>query len=574
MPGNEKKLLGQILIEQKLITTEQLKEALKRQEKTYNLLGTILIKMDLISEDEVLSCLALQQGATRVELSKTKIIDPEVVRIIPEQLARRFFLIPIARDDRTLTVAMADPIDIVAIDTIKINTGYEVKPVLSFKKEVLEAIDKHYGEFVDIGKSIQDIVDVEAQQPEAEKFDTEPLKVEAEDAPVVRFVNLLLLQAVGERASDIHIEPGEKGVNIRLRIDGVLRKVAPPPKRMHSAIVSRIKIMSNLDIAERRLPQDGKCRVRIGPKKIDIRVATIPTIYGEKVVMRILDRSTLLLSLNDLGFEREEQRKFRDALARPYGMVLLTGPTGSGKSTTLYAGLNYINSPEKNIVTVEDPVEYELEGINQIQVKPQIGLTFAQGLRHILRQDPDIIMVGEIRDLETAEIAVHAALTGHLVLSTLHTNDAVSAINRLVHMGIKPYLIAASLNLVIAQRLARRICSGCKEPHTLPTKMLDRLNPLVLERRDFKFSRGKGCVQCGNTGHLGRVALYEVFVLSTRIKDLILSGTSESVLKQEATREGMRSLWESGVRKVLEGISTFEELLSITSDGKETGVGE
>lgn len=560
-----RKRVGEILFDKGLITKEQLDEALAEQARTGKRIETVLIEHGLVSGDNATSCLALKEGFTYLQLSKLEDIKSETVKIIPERMARRFMAIAISQKKDTLVVAMVDPMDVVAIDSIKSTTGYEIEPVLSFKDEILEAIDKYYGEFadIDIGTSIQDLVKIEGEEVEEEEVDVTQLKLQADDAPVIKFVNLLLLQSIEERASDLHIEPTEKGISIRLRIDGVLREFPPPPRKLIKAIVSRIKIISDMNIAERRLPQDGRCKVRIGDKAVDIRVSTLPTIYGEKVVMRLLDKSKVLLSLKDLGFDPDDQAKVEEVLKKPWGTILVTGPTGSGKTTTLYAGLNYLRSPGKNIITVEDPVEYELEGINQVQVRSGIGLTFANTLRSILRQDPDIIMIGEIRDLETAEIAIQAALTGHLVLSTLHTNNAPSAITRMMDMGVPPYLIASSVDMVIAQRLGRRICQNCKEPYDVPQEILKHLNVSIPDR-GFKFYRGKGCEQCGNTGYLGRVALYEVFPLSDIVKELVLGKVSEASLREQAVHEGMSDLRASGIRKVLDGLTTVEEILAVT----------
>ncbi len=490
-------------------------------------------------------------------------VDPEAVKIIPERMAKAFSLLAVSLTDRTLKVVMADPLDIVAIDSVKAYTGYEVEPVVGHKEEIVEAIARYYGQTLDLEKSIQDLVTFESGQPEETEPDVEQLRVEADDAPVVRLVNLILLQALEQRATDIHIEPREKTLSIRFRVDGALREVNSPPKRMQSAIISRIKILSDLDIAERRVPQDGRCRIRIGQKDIDIRVSTLPTVYGEKVVMRLLDKTNLFENIEKLGLEPGEQEKFTRAIERPHGMLLVTGPTGSGKTTTLYTALNYINSPDKNIITVEDPVEYELEGINQVQVKPEIGLTFANALRSILRQDPDVIMIGEIRDLETAKIAVQSALTGHLVFSTLHTNDAVSSITRLVNMGVEPYLIVSCLNMVVAQRLIRRICPYCKAEYIPSVKILKYFEPELGRENGFKYYKGTGCEHCAGTGYRGRMAIYEILQMDSEIAELVTKGASENQLQKKALERGMVTLVSSGVEKVKQGMTTIEEVLRV-----------
>ena len=407
----------------------------------------------------------------------------------------------------------------------------------------------------------------ESGEPGEDKADVDQLKVQADDAPVVRLVNLIMLQALEERATDIHIEPREKTLSIRFRVDGALREISSPPKRMQSAIISRIKILSDLDIAERRVSQDGRCRIRVGQRNIDIRVSTLPMVYGEKVVMRLLDKANLFENVKDLGLGSGEHEKFVSAIERPHGLLLVTGPTGSGKTTTLYTALNYINTPDKNIITVEEPVEYELEGINQVQVRSEIGLTFANVLRSILRQDPDVIMIGEIRDLETAQIAVQSALTGHLVFSTLHTNDAVSSIIRLVNMGVEPYLIVSCLNLVIAQRLVRRICPRCKAEYTPPSQILKYLEPEMGGENNLKYYKGTGCEHCSDSGYRGRMAIYEVLKMDPEIVELIAKGASENEVQRKALEKGMVRLMANGITKAKEGMTTVEEILRVAVNG-------
>ena len=505
----------------------------------------------------------------QISASGLRTISHEVIRLVPERMAQRFALIPVALEEGILTVAAADPSDVVAIDTIIINTGYAVKAVQANRDDVVEAIRRHYGEFVDVEQNMQVLLEVEVEEvaddDESEDLDTNDLRVRADDAPVVRYVNYLLAHAVDQRASDIHLEPGAEEVRVRFRVDGALRRVASAHKRMYSAIISRIKIMANMDIAERRLPQDGRCRVRMGKSELDIRVSTLPSAHGEKVVMRLLDKSNIVLGLEDLGFEGHELEAFRKALERPHGMILLTGPTGSGKTTSLYAGLNHINTIEKNIVTVEDPVEYQLPGITQTQVKTDIGLSFASALRTILRQDPDVVMVGEIRDCETVQMAVKAALTGHLVLSTLHTNGAISSVGRLENMGVEPYLIASSLSLVIAQRLVRRICKHCQEPVELPEHVARQFGVGSSDDPPTVY-HGKGCAECGETGYRGRVAIYEVFTVSKAIRSLIERGEPMLEIQRIAEEEGTRSIRDAGWHKVTEGLTTYEDVLAATVD--------
>lgn len=492
-------------------------------------------------------------------------IDPHVVRLVPREMARRFCVVAVGRDGDTLLLAMEDPLDVVASDTVAANTGYEVKPAAAERDQILSTIDAHYGETIDIEKSIQNIVGVEVEVGRNSDVDGEQLSIEPNDAPVIRLVNLILLQAIEEGASDIHIEPAEKGISVRLRVDGVLREILPPPKRMQWAITSRIKILSRLNISERRLPQDGSCRVRVMHRVVDIRVSTIPTIYGEKVVMRLLDKTNLKTELEQLGFDSASLAIINDAIKQPHGMILLTGPTGSGKTTTLYSALTKINSPEKNIMTVEDPVEYELAGINQVRARPDIGLDFAAALRSFLRQDPDVILVGEVRDLETASIAIKAAQTGHLVFSTLHTNDATSTVDRLMNMGVESYLICSSLNLVIAQRLVRRICENCKEPYVPDTVLVDRFREILPEVGETTFYHGAGCVECSKTGYKGRMALYELFPMTRDIKDAVLQGVIGSALRDRALADGMTPLIANGMQKVREGLTTLDEVLTVAS---------
>lgn len=501
----------------------------------------------------------------KLELARLE-IDPHIVRLIPREMARRFHLVAVAQENDALLVAMEDPLDVIATDTVAANTGYEIRPAAADGEEILAAIDKFYGETLDIEKSIQNIVDVEIEASAQGDRETEQLSIEPNDAPVIRLVNLIMLQAIEEGASDIHVEPREKDLAVRLRVDGVLRDILPPPKRMQWAITSRIKILSGLNIAERRLPQDGSCRVRIMHRVVDMRVSIIPTIYGEKVVMRLLDKGNLKTDLKELGFDAASLATICDAIQQPHGMVLLTGPTGSGKTTTLYSALSHINSPGKNIMTVEDPVEYELAGINQVRARPDIGLDFAAALRSFLRQDPDVILVGEVRDFETASIAIKAAQTGHLVFSTLHTNDATSTVDRLLNMGIEPYLICSSLNLVIAQRLVRKICGHCRRPVVLDEAAAARIAQFLPGAEGLTFYEGEGCRECSHTGYKGRMAIYELFPMTRTIKDLILSGVVGSAIRDRALADGMKTLMVNGMEKVRDGLTTIDEVLAVAMD--------
>ncbi|MBU1146865.1 MAG: type II secretion system ATPase GspE [Candidatus Omnitrophica bacterium] len=557
--------LGQILLNEKIVTEEQLKKAVEVQKKEGAKLGDVLVNLGLVSEKDIVIALAKQLAIPYASYSKGLLKPAEgqdLEKLIPEEYARRHMLLPISRHLDSLTIAFVDPLDLIAIDNLRHMTGCEINPIITTKSDLQRAVDEFYGR--------EDLLkDAISGSYELEEFKTEKLKEEdnfslddliarAEEAPVVKLVDLLLMQAIKDRVSDIHIEPFMSKIVIRYRIDGVLYEIPPPAKHLISAIVSRIKILANLDIAERRLPQDGAFLVKVENKGIDIRVSTIPAIYGEKVVMRILDKSATPLDLNKLGFEPKALENFKKAIKSPHGLILVTGPTGSGKTTTLYAALNEIKSPRQNISTVEDPVEYKLEGINQVQIKPSIGLTFAAALRAFLRQDPDVIMVGEVRDLETAQICIRASLTGHLVLSTLHTNDAPSAISRLIDIGIEPYLISSSLLVVGAQRLVRKLCPECKEAYETPPNLI----------RDFKIKqellyKPKGCAACSHTGYRGRVAIYEVILINDRLKELVSKGASLGEIKKVVREMGIRSLVDSGIEKVETGITSIEEVLSI-----------
>ena len=560
-----KQKLGEMLIAEGLITQKQLDEALTQQKRTGKRLGDTMISLGHVSEEAIAAALGRQLGIPYITLSHYE-IDPHIIKTIPEDIVRKYKIIPVDKTGNTLTVALSDPANIFILDELKILTNCEIIPLISFESDILRAIDQYYRKENAIEQVLKDIQDAEMEVlMDEQEVDLAKIKDMAEEAPVIKLVNLILSQAIKDRASDIHIEPYEDVLRVRYRIDGVLHEMAPPPKRLHPALISRIKILSELDIAERRLPQDGRFKVRIEDRAIDLRVSVIPTIFGEKIVMRILDRSSLVLDLTKLGLEPEDMKIFDEMIRKPYGMVLVSGPTGSGKTTTLYSALHTINSPDQNIMTVEDPVEYQIKGINQVQAKPEIGLTFAAGLRSFLRQDPDVILVGEIRDLETAEIAIKAAMTGHLVFSTIHTNDAPSTITRLTDMGIEPFLVTASLLMIVAQRLARRICPRCKEAYT-PTKEIVKALGLHANQQteDLQFYHGVGCDFCNKTGYRGRVSLYEILVVDDAIREAVVDGASVVTLRRLAKERGMRTLRESGILKVLDGVTTVEEILSVT----------
>ena len=569
------KKLGDLLVEAGLITKEQLQEALEVQKKDNERLGTILVKLGYLTEEEITSFLSKQYGIPAVNLEHFEISE-DVIKRIPSDIARKYMLIPITRTGSTLTVAMADPTNIYALDDIKFLTGLNVEPVVASELSIKKAIDKYYGSEtqIELRKVVEDLegdfaedADLEVVEDE-EEIDLESLVASVEEAPVVKFVNMMLMDAVKKGASDIHVEPYEKYYRVRFRIDGVLHEVMKPPLSMKDAITSRIKIMSKLDIAEKRLPQDGRIKLKMKlegqRKELDFRVSVLPTLFGEKIVMRILDPEKLMLDMTKLGFEQESLDKFTEAIKKPYGMVLVTGPTGSGKTNTLYSAISQLNTPDTNIMTAEDPVEFNLPGINQVNVRDEIGLTFAAALRSFLRQDPNIILVGEIRDFETAEIAIKAALTGHLVLSTLHTNDAPSTISRLMNMGIEPFLVATSVNLICAQRLVRRVCKNCKEEVKVPKKTLLDIGFREDELKGLKIYKGKGCDVCNGTGYKGRVGLYEVMEVTDTIKDLILSGATALDLREQAIKEGMITLRRSGLIKIKNGITSIEEVLRET----------
>ena len=562
-------LFGEFLVSKGLLTRRALVKALNDQRERGGRLGEALLRLRMLSDEDVTRALAEHLSMEYVRFDDVSKIDMNIARMLPESVTKRFCLVAIGEKDKKIIVAMADPLNVIAIDTITLKMKRQIKAVISSPQEIRHAIEVIYhGSDVE-EQRLRDIVELEAGEEELLEADMAETDISGELAatkpPVIRFVDLLLSQAVKSRASDIHIEPQEHSMMIRMRIDGVLCDMVPPAKKMQAAIVTRIKILSEMDIAERRLPQDGRFKIKTSGRDIDVRVSVIPTIYGEKVVMRILDASAVTHDVDQLGFEPELLEEFKTVLSQPHGIIVVTGPTGSGKSTTLYAALNYLKDPTKNITTVEDPVEYRLAGINQIQIKPEINLDFAICLRAILRQDPDIVLIGEIRDKETVEIAIKASLTGHLVLSTFHTNDAPSAISRLVYMGIEPYLLASTLNLVIAQRLVRKICKRCKEPVTLSKEVLKRLQiDPDKKARDAVFYHGKGCKACGGTGYSGRLPVFEFLVMDNNIREKLIAGANESQIRAMAREKGYGGLLESGISKMLQGLTTAEEVLSVT----------
>jgi type IV pilus assembly protein PilB len=558
--------LGELLVKRGLLNSAQLEKAIERHEgEEGTALSTALVNLRFFTDAELT---ALLQKEYRLPLVDPVAMDvpSEVVRLIPPTLARRHHLVPISLTGSTLTLAMSDPSNLVAINEVKFLTGYDVKVAVAATGSVTAAIATLYDEGSDYNEVLGQIEseDVELVRKE-EEIDLKELERATEDAPVVRLVNAILTSAIKRRASDIHLEPYEKMFRVRYRVDGVLEEIMKPPLKLKNAITSRIKVMAALDIAERRLPQDGRIKLKFGPgQDMDFRVSVLPTIFGEKIVLRLLDKSNLQLDMTKLGFEELALNDFKDAIYKPFGMVLVTGPTGSGKTTTLYSAISELNKIVSNISTAEDPVEYNLVGINQVQINEDIGLNFANALRAFLRQDPDIIMVGEVRDFETAEIAIKAALTGHLVLSTLHTNDAPSTINRLLNMGVEPFLVASSVNLVLAQRLARLICNGCKEPVEVHPQALIELGVGAEEAGTMTCFHGTGCPQCSGTGYRGRVALYEVMPMSEELREHVLAGASANEVKRTAISVGMMTLRQSGLLKIKQGMTTIEEVVRVT----------
>ena len=556
--------IGQRLLKANLVDEGALTKAAQQQKSVGGTLTGNLVKIGAISEEALLEFLGRQFGCTPIDLKNFE-PDPAVTRLLPGDLATKFMALPVSRSGRSLIVAMANPSNIFAIDDMKFITGCEIEPRVASEANLKKAIDRAYdsaGTMADVMKGMEEDLSVVEEDDSAE---AELGLAAAEEAPIVKLVNSLIADAVRKGASDIHIEPYERSMRVRFRIDGVMQEMMAPPFKFKAAILSRLKIMAELDIAERRVPQDGRIKIKVLNRTIDLRVSSLPTIFGEKIVMRILDKTNLNIDLEKLGFEPAAMKSFSAAIANPYGMVLVTGPTGSGKTTTLYSALSRINVPEVNVMTAEDPVEYNLDGINQVLVHEDIGLTFAAALKAFLRQDPNIIMVGEIRDLDTASIAIKAALTGHLVLSTLHTNDAPSAIGRMIDMGIEPFLVASSLNLILAQRLVRKTCSACRKPVTLNAEVLRELQLTATDAKDATFMEGAGCVECNNTGYRGRQGVYEVMPLSPALRELVLERASAMDLKRTAVKEGMLTLRRDALMKLKRGLTTPEEVLKETA---------
>jgi type IV pilus assembly protein PilB len=561
--------LGELLVKEQLITPLQLRRAVDSQRGSGGRLGHELTKLGYIDENELTSFLSKQYGVPSVNLSDIE-LDPDVLKLLPKEVVTRHQVVPVNRSGSTLIVAMADPSNIFAIDDIKFITKFHIEVVVASEQAIADAIEQYYTSTVSFDEVMMDF-DADDEEFDFEQDDEEDINVldlekSAGDAPVVKLVNLILLDAIRKNASDIHVEPYEKSMRIRYRIDGVLYEVMKPPLKLKNAIISRFKIMSNLDIAERRLPQDGRIKMKLGRgKEMDFRVSVLPVLWGEKIVLRLLDKSNLQLDMTKLGFEAKVLAQYKEMIAKPFGMILITGPTGSGKTTTLYSTLSELNKTTTNICTAEDPVEFNLFGINQVQMHDDIGLNFASSLRSFLRQDPDIIMVGEIRDFETAEIAVKAALTGHLVLSTLHTNDAPSSVSRMLNMGIEPFLVASSVNVIGAQRLARKICKDCREPLEVPRQVLIDLGVTPERLDEYQVYRGKGCGTCNNTGYKGRIGLYEIMFFNDEIGEFVLNGASTLELKREAVRQGMKTLRMSGIEKIGEGMTSIEEVVRVTA---------
>ncbi len=565
--------LGELLVQENLISPQQLQEALTYQKQHGGKLGYNLVKLGFVKDEEIAGLLSRQYGVPAINLARFE-IDPTVIKLVPAETAQKYQILPLSRAGANLTIAMVDPTNVFAMDDIKFMTGYNVEPVVASETAIMESIDKYYGSAhsLQLKEVMSELAetdggDVEVLE-EASDIDLEELERSSEEAPVVKLCNLILTDALRRGASDIHIEPYEREFRVRFRIDGVLYVVMNPPMKLRDAIISRLKIMSKLDISEKRLPQDGRIKIRMNSngkmRELDYRVSTLPTLFGEKVVLRLLDKENLMLDMTKLGFEVSSLKHFEEAILKPWGMVLVTGPTGSGKTNTLYSAISRLNTPETNIMTAEDPVEFNLVGINQVQMKDSIGLNFAAALRSFLRQDPNIVLVGEIRDFETAEIAVKAALTGHLVLSTLHTNDAPSTINRLMNMGIEPFLVATSVHLICAQRLVRRICKECRGPMEVPPQALIDVGFEPDEAKNATIFKGQGCTTCNNTGYKGRLGLYEVLECTDEIRQMILEGASAMEIKKQAIEDGMLTLRRSGLQKIADGMTTIDEVVRET----------
>ena len=558
------KKIGELLVSEGLLTETQLQEALNVSKRTGVRLGTAMVNMGIVTEKDISQALSRQFDIPYISLSEI-IIEPAIIKLIPESLARRYMVIPFAQEENKLKVAMFDPLNIFAMDDLKKMSGCQILPSASTESEIQKALDQYYGGAASMEDIAQRIEGAGIELLKGEEESPERLEKMAGEAPVIQLVNLMISQAVTERASDIHIEPDEDTLRVRMRVDGILHEMNNLSLKLHPAVLSRVKILGGLNIAEKRLPQDGRFNTKVGNSDIDIRLSTLPTIFGEKAVMRLLDKRSLLLKLNELTPLHGTLEVLKKMVEKPFGMILLTGPTGSGKTTTAYTILNMINSMDKNIVTVEDPVEYKLKIINQVQVNPKVGITFANALRHILRQDPDIVMIGEIRDRETAEIAIHAALTGHLVISTIHTNNAIGTINRLLDMGIEPFLIASAVTCVVGQRLVRGICAKCKTEYQPPPNLLKELGIPIADNPPNLF-RGEGCPACNNSGLKGRLGLFEVLVITEDMRRLIVEKKDANTILAAATKHGFKTLRHEGIMAVVKGYTTIEEVLQATQE--------
>ncbi len=556
------------LVESGRLSPEQVDRAAEASLGTGRTMEHVLVDLGYVTAEDMVRAIARQQNIPFFELGPEFKLQPEEVALVPEKIARRYCLFPVCKPgDAFITLVMRDPLDLAAVDAVRSLTSMEIRRAVSLEDRILKVIEREYRPDAHIERNLKDIVEMEvgteATETEAAALDAEQLKVIANDAPVVKFVNLMLMQAIRDRASDIHLEPGEKNVRIRFRVDGVLHEVTPPPRRLYPAIVTRLKILSEMDISERRLPLDGRLKFRVFSREIDVRVSSLPLVNGEKIVMRILDRSSLVVDMAKIGFDPGMLARFKRVLAEPNGIILLTGPTGSGKTTTLYSALSYLNSPDVNIQTVEDPVEYILDGINQTHVRAKIGMTFASALRAILRQDPDICLIGEIRDDETARIAMQASLTGHLVLSTLHTNDAPSAFSRMRDIGVEPYLVAATVKLVIAQRLIRLICKACKQESALTPEQAEIMKTVCPDALNWTFYKGAGCDACNHTGYKGRQGVFEFLAVTNPIRQLILQKAGDVTVRELAIQQGMETLVTNSLRKLKDGVSTLEEVMAV-----------
>jgi type IV pilus assembly protein PilB len=557
--------LGDLLVRENLITREQLQQALQEQRSSGMRLGYVLVKMGLVQEIEITKMLARQYRVPAVDLSRFE-VDEKIVKLIPPDVAIKHNVLPLKREGRTLTVAMADPTNVSVTDDLKFITRFDIFPVIAGEYTLKTAIERYYEQTdAQLESLLEDMEEMDEDLEVIEEEEEEEATAVGDDAPVVKLINGILTDAVKKGASDIHIEPFEKEIRVRYRIDGALQEIMKPPIKLKAALTSRIKIMSALNIAERRVPQDGRIKLKMGRKVIDFRVSVLPVIFGEKIVLRILDKGNLTLDLQKFGFEPKAEDDLMSAIKNPYGMVLVTGPTGSGKTTTLYSALSQVNTMEVNIMTAEDPVEYNIHGINQVLVRNEIGMTFAAALKAFLRQDPNIIMVGEIRDIETGGIAIKAALTGHMVLSTLHTNDAPSTVTRMIDMGLEPFNVASAVNLIVAQRLVRRICKDCKQEHTYETDELAALGFTEEDVKDITFHKGEGCDACSGIGYKGRQGLYEVMLLTPELRRIILRGGSTAEIQDQAIKEGMLTLRMDGMMKVKRGVTTLEEIVKETA---------